>query len=95
MRIETVTLLFVEQISENLEEGIVYISEKYGCSIHLCACGCKQETVLPIERGNGKGWNLIKHEDGTVSFTPSIGNFSGEKPYHAHYYITKNKIIWC
>ena len=85
---------YCETIPSELESGIAYISEKYGVSIHLCACGCGEKTVLPLEK-NGSGWVLIKNEDGTVSFTPSIGNWSGENPYHAHYFITKNKIIWC
>lgn len=83
---------FVEQIPENLEDGILYISEKYKVAVHLCACGCKVKTVIPIKDGD---WILFKSEgDRIVSLRPSIGNFSGESPYHAHYYITSNKIQW-
>ena len=38
-------------------------------------------------------WTLINN-NGLVSLTPSIGNWKGEKKYHAHYYITNNKIVW-
>lgn len=92
MRLDTITTKYLEEISEPIEEGILYISEKYGCAIHLCACGCKQKTVTPLGQNE---WILHKNTDSTISLTPSIGNFNGEKPYHAHYYITNNKIIWC
>lgn len=81
---------FVETIQGDLVEGVLYISEKYRCAIHLCACGCGQNTVTPL--GNNE-WSLSKNND-AVTLRPSIGNFSGESPYHAHYYITDNKIEW-
>lgn len=86
--------LFCDSLPEEKEEGILYISENFKVSIHLCACGCKRETVLPLEPGIGKRWSLAIN-DHRVSFLPSIGNFSGENPYHAHYCITDNKVVWC
>lgn len=78
--------VFVEFIPDNLEEGKVYISEEHNCSIHNCLCGCGQQTVLPLTKGE---WQLIKHDDGKVSFTPSVGNY--QFPCGSHYIITKNK----
>ena len=79
--------VFVEFIPEILEQGKLYISEKYGCAIHLCLCGCGGKSVTPL--GDGE-WTLTKNGD-KVSLSPSIGNWSGENPYHAHYIITNNK----
>lgn len=79
---------YVDTIPEILEPGIIYISEKFKVAIHLCACGCGRQTVTPFNQ-----WNL-KELNGNITLRPSIGNFSGEKPYHAHYYITNNKIEW-
>ncbi len=81
---------FVYFIPEQLEEGKLYISETYGVAIHLCACGCGAKTVTPIGKGE---WTLTKNGD-KVTLRPSIGNFMGEDPYHAHYYVTDNKIEW-
>ena len=78
-------------IPDIIEEGFLYISQKFGLAIHLCACGCKEKTVTPI-RGIDS-WQMIEN-DGKITLRPSIGNFSSEKPYHAHYYITDNKIEW-
>jgi len=91
MKISEVTLKYVEQMPSpgEKEEGILYISEKFRLAIHLCACGCGIETVTPTNK-----WKLKTEKDGTVTLSPSIGNFNGEHPYHAHYFIRKNKIIW-
>lgn len=84
--------VFVETIPKDLEDGILYISRKFEIAIHLCACGCKEKTVTPIGGPHG-GWALTEIE-GKITLRPSIGNFKGENPYHAHYYITNNKIQW-
>lgn len=81
---------YVEQMPDELNEGILYISDKYEIAIHLCACGCGGKTVTPLGAGE---WVLTKTGE-AVTLRPSIGNWAGEKPYHAHYYITENKIEW-
>ena len=79
-----------EHIPKELEEGKLYISDRFGVAIHLCACGCGEKTVTPIGKG---GWTLTKSGN-KVTLRPSIGNFKGGTPYHAHYYVTENKIQW-
>ena len=77
--------VFVDFIPNELEEKKVYISEEYKVSVHSCLCGCGEKTVLPLGKD---GWNLIKHDSGKVSFTPSIGNY--QFACKSHYIITKN-----
>lgn len=89
-KINEITLVHVELMPEQLELGKLYISKKYGVARHLCACGCGGDTVTPLGPGE---WSLNEKE-GKVTLRPSIGNWSGESPYHAHYYITDNKIEW-
>ena len=93
MKIFEILPVYVDTISEELEEGKLYISLKYGIAIHLCACGCKGKTVTGLAPRWKNDWTLIDN-DGKVTLRPSIGNFSGENPYHAHYFITNNKIEW-
>lgn len=81
---------YVELMPGEMKAGILYISEKYQTAIHLCACGCGGKTVTPLGAGE---WQMSK-EGNVVTLRPSIGNWAGENPYHAHYYITKNKIEW-
>jgi hypothetical protein len=80
-----ITPVFVEFIPKELEQAKVYISEKYEVSVHLCLCRCGEKTVMPLGKN---GWRLIKEENGTVSFTPSVGNF--QSACKSHYIITKN-----
>lgn len=90
MKLTDIKPKYVDVMPEQLDEGVLYISDRYGIAIHLCACGCKGAAVTPL--GNG-GWTVTKKGE-AVTLRPSIGNWSGENPYHAHYYITENKIQW-
>jgi len=77
-----------QHIPEELKQGILYISKEYKIAIHLCACGCGGKTVTPLDE-----WKMTE-QNGKITLRPSIGNWVGERPYHAHYYITNNKIQW-
>ncbi|MBV5348870.1 hypothetical protein JZU61_04340 [bacterium] len=85
--------IFCDEIPENLEEGKLYVSEKFGIANHLCACGCGQQTVTGLKPYWDDGWTISRNI-GLITLRPSIGNFKWENPYHAHYYITDNKIDW-
>jgi hypothetical protein len=94
--------IYQNEIPSDLEEGKLYISRNYHTAVHLCACGCKGKVITPLISGF---WNIIENtymegmlEKINVSLKPSIGNWSGQNPYHAHYFITNNKINyiqWC
>lgn len=70
---------------ELMKEREVYISEEFNTSIHLCLCGCKELVVMPLNKSYG--WTYTK-DNGKVSFTPSVGNYSF--PCRSHYIITNN-----
>lgn len=90
---DTLIPIYVDEMPEVIDDGKLYISEKFGIAIHLCACGCGGKTVTGLVPYWDSGWTLTKVND-AVTLRPSIGNWSGENPYHAHYYITENKIEW-
>lgn len=90
MRINELRPVFCDSVPEDIEPGVLYISMKYGGCTHLCACGCGGKTYLRL---GGDGWSL-ENNNGAVTLRPSIGNWSGENPHHAHYLITQNKIQW-
>lgn len=80
--------------------GVLYVSFEYKTASHLCACGCGNVVVTPFDRGDNS-WRLNVeqgkvHESGSIldliTLHPSIGN---QKICGAHYWIRKNKIIWC
>jgi hypothetical protein len=92
MRLNKLTSLFCKNIPDQLESGILYISEEYNVSIHLCACGCGNKTVIPFkDREDGMFWAMTRNGD-NVTFRPSIGNW--QLPCRSHYFITNNAIDW-
>lgn len=88
----TIVPRYVYYIPKELEEGILYISKRYGTVVHNCLCGCGLRTVTPIDNiinGKDMGWKLIEHDNGNVSLTPSIGN-QKSCVNGSHYILTKN-----
>ena len=71
---------------KEFEQNKIYISEQYKSALHLCLCGCGEKVSTPITEGM---WNLIKENNGSISLTPSIGNYQFN--CKSHYIITKNK----
>lgn len=80
--------MYVESIPEVIDDSKLYISETYGHITHKCLCGCGLKVEIPIQPEWTDGWQLIKHDDGRISITPSISNY--QFPCKSHYIITKN-----
>ena len=79
---------FADRIPKNLQDGILYISEKYSTAAHQCCCGCGTKIVTPLKPGR---WRLTVR-DGLVSLNPSIGNWSAA--CQSHYWIEDNQVLW-
>jgi len=76
--------VFVEFIPETLELefGKVYVSEEYEVAVHLCLCGCGNQSVTSLKKGE---WTLTGDKS-VISLQPSILN----RFCQAHYILTKN-----
>lgn len=79
---------FVEEVPDQLEDWVLYVSLEYATAIHKCFCGCGNEVVTPL---SPKEWKLI-FDGETVSLYPSIGNWS--TPCQSHYWITDSEVEW-
>jgi len=88
VRQSSVNTQFVDFIPDILEEGTLYISDKYSIASHKCCCGCGSEVVTPLSPTD---WQ-IKRVGRLVSLHPSIGNWSF--PCRSHYYIKSNRVQW-
>ncbi len=78
----------VEFIPERLEEGVLYVSQRYGTVVHKCACGCGEEVVTPL---SATDWS-IQITGGTATLHPSIGNWSFV--CRSHYFIRRGRVVW-
>lgn len=88
MRQSSIVPQFVEFIPTQLEDGVLYISERYKTAIHKCGCGCGQEVVTPLSPAQ---WRIRFIKD-KVTLHPSIGNWNSK--CKSHYWIKENQIVW-
>ena len=82
------TTVFVEDIPERLEDGVLYVSRECHVAIHKCACGCSEEVATPLVPTE---YDFIM-EDGEASIWPSIGNH--DFSCGSHYIIKRGRIHW-
>jgi len=78
----------VRTMPENLEPGVLYVSDEFGTAAHLCACGCGSKIRTPI---GPTEWSLRESAVGPT-LHPSIGNW--QKPCRSHYLIVDGDILW-
>lgn len=88
MRTEVFRLQCANRIPKELQEHVLYVSFECNVTVHLCACGCGEKVVLPI---NPDCWS-IQYNGEEVSLFPSIGNY--QFPCRSHYWIRNNKVVW-
>lgn len=78
----------VHRVPEELTYGCLYVCFDCNVTVHLCACGCGEKVVLPIDPDF---WS-VRYDGENISLTPSVGNF--QFPCKSHYWIRDNAIIW-
>lgn len=92
MTTTSLSVINVEFIPHDLEEGFIYVSNKYHTAVHLCPCGCGNEVVTPVNIDiNGIGWEMVQSNE-SVTLKPSI--YSKILPCKSHYFIRNNLIVW-
>lgn len=87
-RLLSISYQLVEFIPERLNQGVLYISIRFGTASHKCCCGCGEKVVTPL---NPTDWSL-RLEGEAVTLYPSIGNWS--YACRSHYWIRRGKVIW-
>lgn len=88
MKISLIKPAFVDTIPDQLEEGTLYVCERYKTAAHKCCCGCGEEVITPLTPAD---WAICK-EGKAVSLSPSIGNWSFA--CKSHYWISSNQVVW-
>lgn len=79
---------FVDYIPDDLVDGRLYVSVRFGTVVHLCACGCGEEVITPLGPSE---WKMV-FDGVSISLEPSIGNWGFQ--CRSHYWIDRNEIRW-
>ncbi|XQA61836.1 DUF6527 family protein [Xanthomonas sacchari] len=88
MKVDHYQHRFVESFPRPLDEGVLYVSTRFPCTAHACACGCGKEVISNLSPTD---WKLIYDGVG-VSLSPSIGNW--QFPCRSHYWISEGQVVW-
>jgi hypothetical protein len=88
MKVQVLRPEYVEQLPDQLTEGIFYICEGFDLTAHKCCCGCGEDVYNKLSPAK---WRLTKMPDGRVSLHPSIGNW--KYACKSHYWIRANRVI--
>lgn len=88
MKQTRLTYQMVEFIPEQLENGVLYISLRFGTAVHKCCCGCDEEVVTPL---GPTEWSL-RIDSNLVTLHPSVGNWS--YACRSHYWIRRGRVVW-
>jgi hypothetical protein len=78
----------VEFIPKALDEGILYVSQRFKVAAHLCPCGCSTKIVTPLGPCE---WSFSEKKAKPTLY-PSIGNW--QIPCRSHYWIKSGQIEW-
>ncbi|WP_221416090.1 DUF6527 family protein [Sphingomonas kyeonggiensis] len=87
-RVERLKTVFVDEIPEILEDGVLYVSRACKVALHNCACGCGEEVSTPLVATE---YNLTM-EGNDASVWPSVGNHDFARA--SHYVIQQGRIVW-
>lgn len=88
MRVDRLKTVFLAELPETLEDGILYVSRECCVALHNCACGCGEEVSTPLVPTE---FELTMHDDGP-SIWPSIGNH--DFACASHYIVHRGAIVW-
>ena len=95
MKVTTLRTEEVETMPEqaSMLDGVLYLSRKFALAIHLCACGCRIQTVTPLSCEDlPDGWRLTETAHG-ATLHPSIGN--QQFPCGSHYWVQNGAVVPC
>lgn len=66
---------------EDMQEGVLYISEKAWRASHLCPFGEQEEIITPLMRG---GWSYFLDDNNAVTLSPEVTSETNNVTYSIH-----------
>lgn len=87
-RIDRLRTIFIDEIPEGLDDGILYVSQECRVALHNCACGCGEDVSTPLVHTEYR----LSMDGGEASVWLSIGNH--DFACRSHYVIRRGRILW-
>lgn len=94
-RVKPLKTVYVDDKPETLDPKSIYLvgeNEYLWFVMLLCPCGCSSVIHLNLLPEVKPYWKVEKHEDGTVSLSPSVWS---KRDCGSHYFIRQGLICWC
>lgn len=86
---------FIEgALPKRIDAKTIYVIQEDGFLEHvslICPCGCGETLHLNLLQDERPYWNLMQHQNGTVSLRPSIWRKYG---CYSHFWILSGYIHW-
>ena len=85
----------VEELPDCLDTNTIYVAGENGhfwFVAMLCPCGCGATLHMSLLADARPRWLLTRHEDGSVSLTPSVWRQVGCR---SHFFLVRGKVQWC
>ena len=85
---------YVADLPDHLKSGIVYIvgeGEYLWFAAMICPCGCGVTLHMNLMPHSRPRWEVIKHDDGSVTLDPSISRLTG---CQSHFFLRHGRIVW-
>lgn len=89
-----VKTLYTEEVPDRLKNNYVYILGEGNYlweAVMLCPCGCGKTLHMSLHKDGRPRWKLEKHNNGTVSLSPSIWR---KKGCCSHFFLKKGFVVW-
>lgn len=85
----------MEEQPETLAPKTIYLlgeGENLWFVAMLCPCKCGAVIQTSLLQSARPRWDLVEHNDGTISLLPSIWRREGCR---SHFFVKRNSIQWC
>lgn len=92
---EYMITVYTEELPDVPQPDTIYVLGANGylwSAAMLCPCGCGELLQMNLHEDGRPRWKLTRHEDGTVSLTPSVSRIVGCR---SHFWLRRGQVQWC
>ena len=87
--------IHIEELPTTLRPNCIYVVGENGYqwfAAMICPCGCGEVLHMNLLQQSRPSWSVLKHDDGTVSLSPSVWR---KKGCRSHFFLRRGVVDWC